>query len=149
MGVFEPEWTADSTGTTTDKERDSKARSFAPGLVKMDEKAKLKMGMLWGAWNLVTALPYSILVRLNCPAEVMAYSLASILHQQLLAAENSLKDKPTAMDFDSLDDDDAQADDELDLDIEQFSPLETETGKKGEDSGGSDSKSIGQEGTDR
>ncbi|GBG59965.1 hypothetical protein CBR_g295 [Chara braunii] len=69
------------------------ARSFEPILVKLEEKSRQQEGLVWRAWNTVTALPYSTLAVKMCPAEVMADSLAAIIRSHILSTEHSLQDE--------------------------------------------------------
>ncbi|GBG74202.1 hypothetical protein CBR_g17914 [Chara braunii] len=124
-------------------------KPFEPILIRMEEKAKLREGLVWRAWNTVTALPYSTLASKMCPTEVMAESLASIIRSRILATEKSLHDEAEALYvelededegfMDGNDDDDALMDGKISPNSEDRGSTpapEGSTGGYSEDNGG-------------
>ncbi|GBG70802.1 hypothetical protein CBR_g8102 [Chara braunii] len=90
------------------------AKSFEPILVKLEEKARLNEGLVWRAWNTVTALPYSTLAGKWCLEEVMIDSLASIITSHILSSEHSLEDEALVLQVEREDDDGSMGEDDDD-----------------------------------
>ncbi|GBG90851.1 hypothetical protein CBR_g51357 [Chara braunii] len=74
---------------------------FDPFLVKLEEKAKLRKGLTWRAWNTITVLPYKVLNGRFSTTDIIADSLADIVRTHLLTSKTSLQDEATPIEVDT------------------------------------------------